>query len=125
MMLNKTDIKNREIEFQECQSKYRASGDKPSWNRMWTLIYDTCSNIAKSKLKGVVVNEFDGKCMDATCIVMEKIRNGTDVGKMSSFCYFPVIGTFFNRKEQAYDRCVSLEELQDSTGDYCTHLFSE
>ena len=80
---------------------------------MWVMVNDCCSNIAKSKLKGVKCPDFDGKVMDATIKCMEKIINGEDPEKLSSFCYFPVIGIIWDRKLQKEERTISFEAWQD------------
>ena len=80
---------------------------------MWVMVNDCCSNIAKSKLKGVKCPDFDGKVMDATIKCMEKIINGEDPVKLSSFCYFPVIGIIWDRKLQKEERTISFEAWQD------------
>ena len=80
---------------------------------MWAMVNDCCSNIAKSKLKGVKCPDFDGKVMDATIKCMEKISNGEDPSKLSSFCYFPVIGIIWDRKLQKEERTISWEAWQD------------
>lgn len=80
---------------------------------MWMMVNDCCSNIAKSKLKGVKCPDFDGKVMDATIKCMEKIINGEDPEKLSSFCYFPVIGIIWDRKLQKEERTISFEAWQD------------
>lgn len=80
---------------------------------MWYLVSDCCSNIAKSKLNGVKCPDFDGKIMDATIKCMEKIRDGTNPRKLSSFCYFPVIGVIWDRKLQKEERTISYEAWQE------------
>lgn len=76
---------------------------------MWFMVQDCCSNIAKSKLKGVICPDFDGKVMDATLKCMQKIKGGEDPEKLSSFCYFPVIGVIWDRKLQKEERTISYE----------------
>ena len=105
--------KECEQQFQIELKRYRATNSKTSWDLMWAMVNDCCSNIAKSKLKGVKCPDFDGKVMDATIKCMEKISNGEDPSKLSSFCYFPVIGIIWDRKLQKEERTISWEAWQD------------
>lgn len=104
--------KECEEQFQIELKKYRTIGSKTSWDLMWMMVNDCCSNIAKSKLKGVKCPDFEGKVMDATIKCMEKINNGEDPVKLSSFCYFPVIGVIWDRKLQREERTISWEMWQ-------------
>ena len=101
--------KKCEEQFQIELRKYRLDENKKSWDRMWFMVQDCCSNIAKSKLKGVICPDFDGKVMDATIKCMQKIKGGEDPEKLSSFCYFPVIGVIWDRKLQKEERTISYE----------------
>lgn len=101
--------KECEEQFQIELKRYRATNSKTSWDLMWMMVNDCCSNIAKSKLKGIKCPDFDGKVMDATIKCMEKISNGENPGKLSSFCYFPVIGIIWDRKLQKEERTISWE----------------
>ena len=102
-----------EEQFQVELEHYRDTGSKTSWNLMWYMVSDCCSNIAKSRLKGVKCPDFEGKILDATIKCMEKIKSGEDPKKLSSFCYFPVIGIIWDRKLQKEERTISLEAWQD------------
>lgn len=92
---------------------------------MWRLVQSCCSNIAKSKLKGVVCPDFDGKVTDATIVVMKKIKLGAKPEKLSSFCYFPVIGIIYNKKLQNEERTLSFEGLYEDQGDatFCDQTY--
>ena len=105
--------KECENQFQIELNNYRETLSESSWNVMWYLVSDCCSNIAKSKLNGVKCPDFDGKVMDATIKCMEKIREGTNPRKLSSFCYFPVIGVIWDRKLQKEERTLSYEAWQE------------
>lgn len=107
--------KECEEKFQMELTLYRLNGNKKSWDSMWMLVNDCCSNLAKSKLKGVICPDFDGKVMDATVKCMEKIMQGENPVKLSSFCYYPVIGVIWDRKLQKEERTISFEAWQDYT----------
>lgn len=104
--------KECEEQFQIELRKYRLNENKRSWEQMWLMVQDCCSNIAKSKLKGVICQDFDGKVLDATLKCMQKIKDGEDPEKLSSFCYFPVIGVIWDRKLQKEERTISYEMWQ-------------
>lgn len=104
--------KECEEQFQIELKRYRATQSKTSWDLMWVMVQDCCSNIAKSKLKGVKCPDFEGKVLDSTIKCMEKIMNGEDPAKLSSFCYFPVIGVIWDRKLQREERTISWEMWQ-------------
>lgn len=105
--------KEAEEQFQIELTRYRETESKTSWNLMWYLVSDCCSNIAKSKLKGIVCPDFEGKIMDATIKCMQKIKDGENPQKLSSFCYFPVIGVIWDRKLQKEERTISYEAWQE------------
>ena len=105
--------KECEEQFQIELNRYRNTGSKTSWNLMWYMVSDCCSNIAKSKLKGVMCPDFEGKVTDATIKCMEKIMEGENPGKLSSFCYYPVIGVIWDRKLQKEERTISYEAWQE------------
>lgn len=105
--------KECEAKFQEELAKYRADGNSKSWECIWLCVQECCSNTIKSKVKGLVIPDFDGKVTDSVIKVMEKIQNGTDPKRLSSFCYLYVIGVIYNRKLQKEERNFSLEQWLD------------
>ena len=105
--------KECERQFQVELEEYRQGENKRSWERMWSLVQECCSNLAKSKLRGVSCPDFDGKVMDATLKCMQKIMDGENPKKLSSFCYFPVIGVIWDRKLQKEERNISWEAWQE------------
>lgn len=105
--------KECEEQFQIELKKYRETASDTSWNLMWYMVNDCCSNIAKSKIKGVVCPDFEGKVTDATIKCMEKIMEGENPVKLSSFCYYPVIGVIWDRKLQKEERTISYEAWQE------------
>ena len=105
--------KEIEARFQQELIKYRETQDKKAWDNMWLCVQECCSNMIKNKAKGIVIPDFDGKVIDSTCKIMEKILNGTDPKRLSSFCYLYVIGVIYNRKLQKEERTFSLEQWLD------------
>lgn len=106
--LSKEDIKKREQEFQVLQEDYFTKNDIDAWNMMWIYVRDACSNSAKKQLK-VYTDDLEGKVMNATCDVMNKIKNGERVQKLSSFVYWYVKGRLFDKKVQFAEQCFSYE----------------
>lgn len=107
--------KECEEQFQIELKRYRATQSNNSWNLMWMMVSDCCSNIAKSKLKGIICPDFEGKVTDATIKCMQKIMEGENPGKLSSFCYWPVVGVIYDRKLQKEERTISYEAWQEYT----------
>lgn len=107
-VLSKEEINEREREFQLLQDEYFTTHSKESWDLMWTYVYDACSNSAKKQLK-VFTEDFDGKVLNATCDVMNKIKDGERIGKLSSFVYWYVKGRLYDKKVQFAERCLSYD----------------
>jgi hypothetical protein len=107
--------KECEEQFQIELKRYRATQSDKSWNLMWMMVSDCCSNIAKSKLKGIICPDFEGKVTDATIKCMQKIMEGDNPLKLSSFCYWPVVGVIYDRKLQKEERTISYEAWQEYT----------
>lgn len=113
--LSKQEIQQQEIDFQKHLLEYRETGSTEAWHKMWPLVQSAVSNIMKSKLKGVTVEDFEGKVIEATMKVMSKIKEkGTNPEKLSSFVYFPIIEVLYNKKQVFADQCISLEEYHKS-----------
>lgn len=112
--LTKDEIKQQEIDFQKYLKEYRETGSTESWHRMWPLVQSAVSNIMKSKLKGIIAEDFEGKVIEATLRVMTKIKQGTNPEKLSSFVYFPIIEVLYNKKQVFHDQCISLDEYFES-----------
>ena len=70
--------KECEEQFQIELRKYRLNENKRSWDLMWFMVQYCCSNIAKSKLKGVTCPDFDGKVLDATLKCMQKRKGNCE-----------------------------------------------
>jgi hypothetical protein len=105
--------KECEAKFQLELANYRQTGNPKSCEWVWICVQECCSNTIKSKAKGLVIPDFDGKVTDSVIKVMEKIQNGTNPQKLSSFCYLYVIGVIYNRKLQKEERNFSLEQWQE------------
>jgi hypothetical protein len=105
--------KECEAKFQVELANYRQTGNSKSWENIWICVQECCSNTIKSKAKGLVIPDFDGKVTDSVIKVMEKIQSGTDPKRLSSFCYLYVIGVIYNRKLQKEERNFSYEQWQE------------
>ena len=97
--------KECEEQFQIELKRYRATNSKTSWDLMWVMVNDCCSNIAKSKLKGVKCPDFDGKVMDATIKCMEgheaELETMHDLDKIAAKLYMLQKLGYINEDEYA------------------------
>lgn len=107
-VLSKEEIKEREREFQVLQEEYFNTHSKKSWDSMWSYVYDACSNSAKKQLK-VFTEDFEGKVLNATMDVMNKIKEGEHVKKLSNFVYWYVKGRLYDKKVQFAEKCLSYD----------------
>ena len=115
---NKEIVKKKEEEFQEALREYRVSGSKEARGSIFFLVFDACLNIAKSKANGIVINDLEEKALDATCKIFEKILEGVNPEKLSSYCYLPTIGEIWSKKAIRWDRSVSFDGLFDNYNYY-------
>lgn len=119
--LTKEQIKQREEEFQVLQEEYFNNHDKTAWDMMWIYVRDACSNSAKKQLS-VYTDDLDGKVLNATADVMQKILNGEHVQKLSSFVYWYVKGRLFDKKVQKAEQCLSydyyISSIQEKEQEY-------
>lgn len=107
-ILSKEEIKKREEDFQIYQNDYFTNHSKSSWDKMWFYVQDACSNSAKQQLS-VKTDDFEGKVLNATMDVMNKIKNGEHIKKLSSFVYWYVRGRLFDKKLQKEEQCWSYD----------------
>ncbi|VVB59511.1 Uncharacterised protein [uncultured archaeon] len=77
------------------------------------MVRNCIENIMLKKINGLYINDIDEKVLDATVIVMQKIKEHVRIHKLSSFCYYPAIGVLWNRKERKREKIVSLESCID------------
>ena len=66
--------KECEAKFQEELKKYRLTGNSKSWEWIWICVQECCSNTIKSKAKGLVIPDFDGKVTDSVIKEIEKFE---------------------------------------------------
>ena len=119
------NIKEKELEFQEAQKNWNIFKDLKSWNIMWFRVFDCCKNIAKTKANGIVLPDLEEKCLDATCKIMQKIKDGYNINKLSSFCYLWVIGELYNKKIQKWERSLDIETILNNINYTCTEGLTE
>lgn len=100
----------QELEFQNAYSKWVASGDKSSYDVMWIRIRECCNALASKLLKGLYTSTFDDRVMDATIKCMENVIKGEHPRKLSSYCYWPVVGAVWGPKAKKEDK----EECYDN-----------
>lgn len=109
--MNKTkeQLDKAEEDFQTAYEEWYDTGSKDAWDKMFLLVLDCCTNIIKSKLKGVTCEDFDGKCLDSAMKCMENILKGDHPQKLSSYCYTRTLQPLYNKKTKFNDRAISLE----------------
>ena len=89
---------------------------------MWQYVIDACSNSAKKQLQ-CYAPELDEKVLNATCDVMNKIKNGEHVNKLSSFVFWYVKGRLFDKKVQKAEQCLSYDYWISSISEKESNLY--
>lgn len=123
----KARIEEAEKDFQKAWNAYwhqetTKKGQLKQWHKMWNLIYDCCLNIGKSKCNGLHVIDLEGKCMDATCNIMNRIEQGCHPGKLSSYVYLFVIGQVWSVKHIRWERSVNIDDIANNIKYSCTDI---
>ena len=114
--------KEKEELFQDALLEWIVLKDDNALANMWFLVSECCSNICKSKLRGVSIGDdrFHDRVIQATSLCMHYILdNGKRPSKLSSFCYLPCIGILYGKAAKTEDSEVSLdqqEEYQNTIG---------
>jgi hypothetical protein len=101
---SKEIVKQKEKIFQTALQEYRLSGSKKSWDAIFLSVFDACKNIAKSNAYGLVINDLEEKALNATCKVCQKIKDGENPKKLSSYCYLFTIGELWNKETIRWER---------------------
>ena len=107
-------VLQNENEFQEALHNYRLYNRKSDWDKCFICVQKACENIAKSKAYGIKIYDLEGKALDATCKIMNKIQNGVNPDKLSSYCYLWVIGEIWSKKHQRWDESASFDGMFDN-----------
>lgn len=93
------------------EEKFQTAYEHNDWDTMWYCIYFACLNLGKKKCQGIVVQDLEGKCLDATIKIMTRIKEGVHPNRLSSYCYLFVIGELWNKKHRRWEEgCVSFED---------------
>ena len=119
------DVAEKERLFQEAQEKYFETKSMKDWQSLWPFVIDCCKNIIKSKCYGIVVRDVDEKALDAAMKVLQKIKEGVRVDKLSSYCYLFTIGVIYNKKLQRIDREVDYDLFINDKKYVCENGLSE
>lgn len=111
-------VKKNEEVFQNAWENYWHQETNPKkqkyfWDIMFNSVYFACCNIGKTKCYGIRVQDLDGKCLDATCKIMEDIGNGRRPRKLSSYVYLYVIGQIFNKRHIEWERSEDLSSFEN------------
>ncbi len=104
-------VLQNENEFQEALHNYRLYNRKSDWEKCFICVQKACENIAKSKAYGIHIQDLEGKALDAACKIMEKIKNGINPDKLSSYCYLWVIGELWSKRHRRWEESTSFDDL--------------
>lgn len=95
--------------FQEAINDWEISGSKEAWDRMWIRIYECCRALALKIAPGK--DKVEERAMDATVIVMDRIKRlNKHPNKLSSYCYWPVVGALQGPKAKREDMEMNLQD---------------
>ena len=99
-------IQEREAEFQSAFKEWKETNNKEAWNTIFYRIYDCCHNIMAKQLIGVRIDpeDFENKLYDATLYVCKRLKEGMEIGKLSSYLYLVCKGRLHNPKAQFQDK---------------------
>lgn len=111
----KSNYEKLEREYQEAQSHWDTYEDKPSWDKMFTLINLATFNWINKKLEFVLDREqIESRALDTAIIIMNSIlqkRNkGKDwkLGKVSSYVHYACF-SIYSEKLQFEDKVLGEE----------------
>lgn len=107
-------VQQNEDEFQEALHNYRLYNKKSDWGIMFLCVQKACENIAKSKAYGIHIQDLEDKALDAACKIMDKIKDGVNPDKLSSYCYLWVIGELWSKKHIRWEESESFDGLFDN-----------
>ena len=107
-------VQQNEDTFQEALYNYRLYNKKSDWDIMFLCVQKACENIAKSKAYGIHIQDLEGKALDAACKIMNKIKDGVNPDKLSSYCYLWVIGEIWSAKHRRWEEAESFDGLFDN-----------
>lgn len=107
-------VQQNEDEFQEALHNYRLYNKKSDWDIMFICVQKACENIAKSKAYGIHIQDLEGKALDAACKIMNKIKDGVDPEKLSSYCYLWVLGEIYSKKHIRWEQAKTYDDLFDN-----------
>lgn len=112
-------VLQNEDNFQAALYEYRLNESKKAWDMMFICVQKACENIAKSKAYGIRIVDLEGKVLDATCKIMNKIKDGVNPDKLSSYCYLWVIGELYSKRHIRWEQSSSFDGLFDN---YATEI---
>ena len=102
--------------FYDSYKKWQETSQKKYWDQMFMEVLNCCTSQCKKKAKGIIMPDLEGKALDATCKVMQKIKKALpDIKSLTNFCYWYVIGAVYDRSTAFHERCVSYEAIFEST----------
>ena len=110
--------KYNNIVFYEAYNSWKETNNKKFWDIMFIEVLNCCTSQAKSKARGIVMPDLEGKAIDATCKAMDRIKKDLpDIKSLTNFCYWYVIGAVYDRPTKFAERCVSYEAIFETAPD--------
>lgn len=95
--------------FQEAISDWEISGSKAAWDRMWIRVHECCRALALKIAPGK--DKVEERAMDATITVMDRIKRlNKHPNKLSSYCFWPVVGALQGPKAKKEDMELALQD---------------
>lgn len=99
--MTQTDV--QKLTPEEVENLFQETND---WTTKWWCVDFACSNMCKKLLKGIHMppDRFELRYQEAVFEVMEKIKNGVKIDKLSSFIYWPCKRALQNKAVIQEDR---------------------
>lgn len=113
-MENKLKENIEKLTPSECEILFQQTTD---WDTKWYLVQFCCENMAKKLLKGIKMppERLELRVGEAVMECMEKLKNGVQPNKLSSWTYWPVRRALQNGRAQQEDReMLSYESYTDN-----------
>lgn len=116
----------QEREFQDAMSHWIEYNDKKSWDLMFLRVYEACKALSKKILK-VSLDDmiFHDRLMEAVVKVMGNIKKGVRPSRLSSYCYYPCLGSFCGPKAVKEDTEYSYEMSVENGYDVAVDMSGE
>ena len=113
LKLSRKEVKERTQLFWDCLERYNVSGDKKSWDTMFQIVIDLCTNISKSMCCGCYNPWFYDRSMDAAVYCMQLLKRGQGPEYLYTWCRYSVLRSLYADKVKREDRNVQLSVYKE------------